>query len=114
MDDFEKALENFRAASEEVLLAHFADNHYTFAVPRVEAAPIRNGAKYAKLWRKEKCTTTGEDMPSTSIHAFVELKTGDIFKPASCKVPAKHARGNIFEDGGRASLTNSGSVRYLR
>jgi len=30
-----------------------------------------------------------------SIHAFIDIETGDIFKPAGWKAPAKGARGNI-------------------
>jgi hypothetical protein len=30
-----------------------------------------------------------------SIHAFIDIATGDIFKPAGWKAPAKGARGNI-------------------
>ena len=32
-----------------------------------------------------------------SIHAFIEIETGDIFKPAGWKAPAKGARGNVTD-----------------
>jgi hypothetical protein len=108
---FETALESFRAASENAVLAHFERNGFTFAVPFVQTAE-RRGAKYVKLWRGE--THTGEEPRINSIHAFVEISTGDIFKPASTKAPAKHKRGNIFEDAGRASLSDAGCVVYMR
>ncbi len=109
--NFETALENFRAASEDILLAHFAANGFTFAVPYVETAS-RRGAKYVKLWRGE--THTGSEPRIGSIHAFVEIATGDIFKPASTKAPAKHKRGNIYENAGRDSMTAAGHVAYMR
>ena len=31
-----------------------------------------------------------------SIHAFIDKKTGDVFKPASLKAPAKDARYNVL------------------
>ena len=34
---------------------------------------------------------------AASIHAFIEVATGDIFKPASFKAAAKGARGNITD-----------------
>ena len=34
----------------------------------------------------------------SSAWAFVDIKTGDVLKPASWKSPAKHARGNIFDE----------------
>lgn len=52
--------------------------------------------------------------------AFVCTETGDIFKPATYKGPAKHARGNVFSDqGGREAFSGIGQfglvfVRYLR
>ena len=58
-----------------------------------------------------------------SVHSFVAkkdkttkslgtVKVGDIMKAASWKQPAKHARGNIFDDPQKA-LTHDGFVRYL-
>lgn len=108
---FETALEGFRAASEDVLVAHFARNNFTFAVPFIETAG-RRGPKYVKLWRGE--THTGSEPRLNSIHAFVEIATGDIFKPASTKAPAKHVRGNIYDDAGRASMTAAGHINYMR
>jgi hypothetical protein len=109
--NFETALEAFRNASEEVLLAHFARNNFTFAVPFIETA-TRRGPKYVKLWTGEKHTDS--DPRINSIHAFVEIATGDIFKPASTKAPAKHKRGNIYENEGRDCLTPAGHVAYMR
>ncbi len=112
--NFETALEGFRAASEEVLRAHFDENEFTFAVPHIEIGE-RRGSVYAKLWRTESDPETGEKRNySTLIHAFVKIETGEIFKPSSTKAPAKHARGNIYEDAGRACLTDAGHVAYMR
>ena len=108
MDDFSKALESFRAASEESVLAHYARNEFTFAVPGVE---IGKGRKYIKLWSTE---TRGDETRVNSIHSFVGVETGDIFMPAGINAPAKHARGNIYQNDGRDSLSATGSVRYLR
>ena len=30
--------------------------------------------------------------------AFIDLTNGDVLKPSSYKTPAKHARGNIFDE----------------
>ena len=34
--------------------------------------------------------------PSRSVHAFVDKKTGDVYKAASWKSPAKHVRYNLL------------------
>jgi hypothetical protein len=109
MSEFTEALENFRAASEEIILAHFDRNGFTFAVPGVT---IGKGRKYIKLWNTE--AFDGGEARVNRIHAFVEVSTGDIFKPASTKAPAKHKRGNIYENAGRDSMTPCGHIAYLR
>jgi len=49
-------------------------------------------------------------------HSFVDMETGDIFKPATYRAPAKHARGNILSPywGMEALNPNDYYVRYLR
>jgi len=49
---------------------------------------IEEGRKYHKLIME-----TGAG--SRSIHAFVDKKTGEVYKPASWKAPAKHVRFNL-------------------
>jgi hypothetical protein len=50
------------------------------------------------------------------VYAFLDRATGDIYKPTSRKVPAKHARGNIRQ-GDQSNWWNgvlsAGGVRYL-
>jgi len=48
------------------------------------------------------------------VFAFINMKTGDVLKPASWKRPAKHARGNIFNrDDGLDCVTPYG-IKYLK
>jgi len=49
--------------------------------------------KAQKFYRVE----TWEMGKAGSIHAFIEIETGDIFKPAGWKAPAKGARGNVTD-----------------
>ena len=108
-EKFESALEGFRAAVDETVRAHFASNGYTFATPGTIVK--RGGKRYAKLASIE---TRGDETVERGVHSFVEIATGLIFKPASYKAPAKHARGSIYENNGRDSLTDMGSIRYMR
>ncbi len=50
---------------------------------------IESGRKYHKLIME-----TGSG--SRSVHAFVDRKSGEVFKPASFKAPAKHVRFNLL------------------
>lgn len=49
-----------------------------------------------------------------SVHSFVDMKNGDVLKPAGAKAPAKHARGNINDvNNGLAGMTAYGPY-YLK
>ena len=74
---------------------------------------IEKGRKYYKvcmLWRG-----TQDDV---SVHCFVDKKTGEVYKPAGWKQPAKHVRFNMSDDIDRAKLYNvcdwAGGYLYLR
>lgn len=74
---------------------------------------IQNGQKFAKVFRVE--IGENDTALNRSIVAFVSLENGDIFKPASFKAPAKHARGNINSPSfGMEAINDSGHVFYLR
>ena len=49
---------------------------------------VESGRKYHKLMME---TNTG----SRSVHAFVDKKTGEVYKPASYKAPAKGVRFDL-------------------
>ena len=49
---------------------------------------IQSGRKYYKILK----TDSGE---GASVHAFVDKKTGEVYKPASWKAPAKHVRFDL-------------------
>ena len=68
---------------------------------------ISEGKKYFKIIKKNRVGT------SASIHSFVNKENGDIYKASSANAPAKHARGNIFNDNG-ASALNCYQVKYLK
>ena len=55
---------------------------------------------------------------SKSVHAFVDKKTGDVFKPASFKAPAKIARYNVLNIQSREEMFEradwAGGYLYIR
>lgn len=68
-----------------------------------------DGKRYLKL-----AATEGGDNPPRYVTAFIDKQTGDVFKPAGWKAPAKHPRGNLFSpDGGLGALSPHGHVVYL-
>ena len=50
---------------------------------------IESGRKYHKIVMET-------ESQSQSVHAFVDKKTGEVYKPASFKSPAKHVRYNLL------------------
>ena len=54
---------------------------------------IESGRKYHKIIME---VPNDNRLPSLSVHAFVDKKTGEVYKPASFKAPAKHVRFNLL------------------
>ena len=55
---------------------------------------VNKGRRYDKIISKDIGTSSNQ----TRVWAFIDKTNGDILKPESWKKPAKHARGNIYED----------------
>lgn len=75
------------------------DSHYVKnAAPKIT---YTIGSKYVRI------------VKDGSAYCFIQLSNGDILKSASWKVPAKHPRGNIFNDN---ALQGCGlySAEYMR
>ena len=79
------------------------------------------GKKYLKVVREEFDTFQGRNKSrDTTVHAFVDKKTGEVYKPASWKAPAKHVRFNFCDKKDLLFLTDprcvgwAGGYLYLR
>jgi len=72
---------------------------------------IESGRKYHKIVMET-------DSGSRSVHAFVDKKTGEVYKPASFKAPAKIVRYNLLEIASReecfARADWAGGYLYIR
>ena len=103
--DFRTALVKFVSeTAQNVILDEFTRLGYSNP-PKLT---ITEGRKFTKIIREE--SNGGQK----SVFCFVDNETGDILKPASWKVPAKHPRGNILNpDNGREAVTPWG-IRYLK
>jgi hypothetical protein len=69
-----------------------------------------SGRKYHKIYM----TINGK---RDSIHAFIDKTTGEVYKPASIKAPAKHVRYNMLSITSREEMFKrcdwAGSYLYL-
>ena len=76
------------------------------------------GRKYWKIVQKD-IDANGKEW-SGGVHAFVDRNTGQVYKPASYKSPAKHVRYDLRIINNRAQLHNpnftdwAGGYLYLR
>ena len=60
---------------------------------------VKTGKKYYKIVQQEFETWEGSkyygQYRDASVHAFVDKKTGQVYKPASWQAPAKHVRFDL-------------------
>ena len=72
---------------------------------------IESGRKYHKIVMET-------EVGSRSVHAFVDKKTGNVYKAASFKAPAKIVRYNLLEIASREQCFEradwAGSYLYIR
>ena len=78
---------------------------------------VIEGRKYWKIFSFEYDDRLG-DYKESSINAFVNKQTGEVFKPASYNKPAKHVRYNLLDDVSRQSMFErchyAGGYLYIR
>ena len=82
---------------------------------------IKNGRKYYKIMQHDFDTFRDRnEYREGGVHAFVDKKTGEVYKPASYNSPAKHVRYDMRIINQREQLHNpfftgwSGGYLYMR
>jgi hypothetical protein len=86
--DFDKSLETWIEELTQSHKEYFEKMQYSFPS---DVYSVEMGKRYAKV-----ISTTYGGKGQRSAFAFVDLQTGDIYKPASWSAPAKGSRGNIY------------------
>ena len=82
---------------------------------------IQNGKKYYKIIQQDFDTFRDRnEYRDGSVHAFVDKNTGEVYKPASWKSPAKHVRYDLRIINDRVKLHDptytgwAGGYLYMR
>ena len=75
---------NFKSRNRGVIAGKYEAPSYKFV--------IEEGRKYLKIIME---VPNDNRPPSRSVHAFVDKKTGEVYKAASFKAPAKHVRYDL-------------------
>ena len=107
VEDYAKAItENYRRYHIRTLNGNLHGNYPEYAREQLDAIEngtanlmkfkVYSGKRYYKIVQQEfetweKSRNYGK-YADGSVHAFVDKETGDVYKPASWKAPAKHIR----------------------
>ena len=126
--------ENYRNYHVETLEGNLSGNYPEYARKQLDEIEngtanlmwfkVKTGKKYYKIVQQEFETWEGSkyygQYRDASVHAFVDKKTGQVFKPASWQAPAKHVRFDLRIIREREFLFNykntdwAGGYLYLR
>lgn len=102
VSELEAAVLVFVAECQTLINKHLEDREYKWT----ETLSIEPGRKYIRI--------VSEKHGARRVYCFIDSTNGDVLKAASWKVPAKHARGNIFAaDGGLTHMSAYGPA-YLK
>lgn len=107
-DGFDEKLESFVGHVQRLTNEYFQRKFPKLRPDKITTDPL---LRYVRIWR-----TTDDGDGQMLSWGFVEYATGDIFKCATWRAPAKHARGNIFsEKNGTESINPDGvNIFYIR
>jgi hypothetical protein len=97
-DDYQAKLGQFVDGCNAIIARYYAEHGYAKTVN----LQVHDMRKYTKL------------ISDDSAYCFVEKETGDVFKAAGFKTPAKHARGNIYDEHNGLSMMGPHGPAYLR
>ena len=123
--------ENYRRYHIRTLEGNLHGNYPEYAREQLDAIEkgteklmyftVKTGKKYYKIVQMEFDTFQDRnEYRAGSVHAFVDKKTGQVYKPASWQAPAKHVRYDLRIIREREFLFNSnntgwaGGYLYLR
>lgn len=109
MENFEIRLASFVAGCQAKINDHYTKCFKDQLLP--EVLEVVNGSRYVKIVARNQ--QYGGPRASRA-YCFVDKTNGNVLKAASWKTPAKHARGNIFDDDNGLSEMNHYGANYLR
>jgi|TARA_R110000824_G_scaffold229521_1_gene417180 hypothetical protein len=108
MAQLREEIEEFATRVQEVINKHFKERFPNLTPSTIS---VKFGRKYAKIIRES--STGARGTTQKCVYGFVDAHTGDIYKAASWRAPAKHVRGSIFDHDGGMHATTPYGIKYL-
>jgi len=102
--EFGMALCKFRTKAQAIVDEYYKDS----SAPK-PTLQFMEGPRYIRVVSEKG----PNHAPQRSVYCFIDKTNGDVLKAAGWKAPAKHARGNIFDDDPAKGLGPFGA-KYLR
>ena len=100
MTNFEETLSNYVYYIQKLINANYAENLKNLTAPVVK---VKKGRRFMKVVR------------GSSVHSFVEIKTGNVYKAASYKAAEmNHVRANIYDYESLKRGVDDHGAAYLR
>ena len=99
------AIATYIEGCDRITATHHEANGYSL---KPNTHRFQRGKRYVKVITVEQ--PRGQD---GSVHSFIDTN-GDVLKPASWSRPAKHARGNIFDEHNGLKDMGPYGPAYLR
>lgn len=119
--DFQSRLDVWLAGAQKLIDNEWVERKYTHSMSPVLRLEV--GSRFVKVTRLDR-STAGVVSDRGSVHAFIDItggniggvmhRAGDVLKPATYRAPAKHARGNLFDDKGGLGWMSSYGPAYLK
>jgi hypothetical protein len=100
MRNFDERLDNWLAMVQGKLDAYFKGDSQTPVLVAIR------GRKYVKIIKIH--------WDQRTVFAFINTDNGDILKPASWSAPARHARGNLFDENDGIKYVGPYGPAYLK
>lgn len=104
-------VDSFVAGAQGIINDYYARSfaNSPHMVPPTLSIPNPDAGRYLRVVRTDRGADGKPLEHSGSVHSFVDKTTGDVFKAAGWKGPAKGARGNVHDEhNGLRRMTHFG------
>lgn len=102
---FDERLEEYVHGVQKKMNDYFEAKNLSWEPDKIS---IDEGRRYIRIVK------TSMPSKSKSVHSFIDKTNGDVLKSASWKAPAKHARGNIYNNDFGLDNVNQFGANYLK